>query len=66
MPFPSRKEDFAACDVVVTVIENETAGVARLGAEVVEVEIERLHDTGGDKNSRAACRVAENTKGEEY
>jgi hypothetical protein len=37
------------------VIENETAGVARLGAEVVEVEIERLHDTGGDKNSRAAC-----------
>lgn len=36
-------------------IENEAAGVARLGAKVVEVEIQSVHDAGGDKNRRAAC-----------
>jgi len=37
---------------MVTVIENEATGVARLGAEVVKVEVQSLHDPGGDKNRR--------------
>ena len=40
---------------MVTVIENEAARVARLREEVVEVQIQSMHHTGGDKNRRAAC-----------
>jgi len=34
------------------VIENEATGVPRLGAEVLKVEVQSLHDAGGDKNRR--------------
>ena len=47
-------------------VKNDAAGVARLGGEVVEVQIQSVHDTGGDKNRRAACNDAKDTKGEEY
>jgi hypothetical protein len=32
------------------VIENEASGVARLGAKVIKIEVQSLHDAGGDKN----------------
>jgi hypothetical protein len=35
---------------MVTVIENEASGVARLGAKVIKIEVQSLHDAGGDKN----------------
>jgi len=42
-------------DEMVTVIKNEAAGVARLGAEVFKVEVESLDDASGDKNRRTPC-----------
>jgi hypothetical protein len=44
-----------------TVIKNEAAGVARLRAEVVEVQIQSLHDPGRDKNSRTSCTTPKGT-----
>lgn len=49
-----------------TMVKNDAAVVARLGAEVAEVQIQSMHDTGGDKNRRAACNDAKRTKREEY
>lgn len=38
-------------------IENEAAGVTRLRAEVVKVEVQSLHDAGGDKNRRTPWKT---------
>jgi hypothetical protein len=34
------------------VIKNEAAGVTRLGAEVVKIKVQSLHDAGGNENRR--------------
>jgi len=40
---------------MVTMIKNEAARVARLGAEVFKVEVESLDDASRDKNRRTPC-----------
>ena len=41
----------------ITVINDESAGVAGAGTEVVDIEIERLHDARREKNRGAAWRT---------
>jgi hypothetical protein len=36
------------------VVENETAGKARTGTKIVDVEVEGLHDARGQKHGGAA------------
>ena len=40
---------------VITVIKNETAGVDGTGPEVLDVEVECLHDARREKNRGARC-----------
>jgi hypothetical protein len=40
---------------VITVIKNETAGVDETGPEVLDVEVECLHDARREKNRGARC-----------
>ena len=54
LPFEHRTESNRVTRWL-TVIENEAARVARLGAEVFKVEVESLDDASRDKNRRTPC-----------
>lgn len=40
---------------IITVVENETARVDGTGPEVLDVEVERLHDARREKDRGARC-----------